>query len=85
MTNVTAEAEMNPENLKKLLKLNKYLQQSDGEKVLSTSQATKYRIFVEVEPGKVLSGMVKRTIKDVNCFSINSIADIKKLKMNSDK
>ena len=32
--------------------------------------------------GKVLTGMVKRTIKDVNCFSINSIADIKNLKMN---
>ena len=36
--------------------------------------------FIEIGPGKVLSGMVKRTIKDVNCFSINSIADIKNLK-----
>ena len=26
--------------------------------------------------------MVKRTIKEANCFSINSIADIKNLKMN---
>ena len=26
--------------------------------------------------------MVKRTIKNANCFSINSIADIKNLKMN---
>ena len=33
--------------------------------------------FVEIGPGKVLSGMVKRTLKGVNCFSINSIADIK--------
>ena len=33
--------------------------------------------FVEIGPGKVLSGMVKRTIKDGNCFSINTIADIK--------
>ena len=33
--------------------------------------------FVEIGPGKVLSGMVKRTLKDANCFSINSIADIK--------
>ena len=33
--------------------------------------------FIEIGPGKVLIGMVKRTIKDVNCFSINSIADIK--------
>ena len=34
--------------------------------------------FIEVGPGKALSGMVKRTIKNSNCFSINSIADIKK-------
>ena len=33
--------------------------------------------FVEIGPGKVLSGMVKRTIEGANCFSINSIADIK--------
>jgi [acyl-carrier-protein] S-malonyltransferase len=36
--------------------------------------------FIEIGPGKALSGMVKRTIKDHNCFSINSITDIKKFK-----
>ena len=35
--------------------------------------------FIEVGPGKVLSGMAKRTIKGANCFSINSITDIKNL------
>ena len=35
--------------------------------------------FVEIGPGKALTGMVKRTIKDVNCFSINSLDDIKNL------
>ena len=35
--------------------------------------------FIEIGPGKVLSGMVKRTISNVNCFSINTIADIKNL------
>ena len=35
--------------------------------------------FIEIGPGKALSGMVKRTLKDVNSFSINSIADIKNL------
>ena len=33
--------------------------------------------FVEIGPGKTLTGMAKRTIKNVNCFSINSITDIK--------
>ena len=35
--------------------------------------------YIEIGPGKVLSGMVKRTLKDINCFSINSIDDIKKI------
>ena len=35
--------------------------------------------FIEIGPGKVLSGMVKRTLKDVKSFSINSIDDIKKI------
>ena len=36
--------------------------------------------FIEIGPGKALSGMVKRTVKDVNSFSINSITDIKNFK-----
>ena len=35
--------------------------------------------FIEIGPGKVLSGMVKRTLKDIKSFSINSIDDIKKI------
>ena len=35
--------------------------------------------ILEIGPGKALIGMVKRTIKDVNCFSINSITDIRNL------
>ena len=35
--------------------------------------------FIEIGPGKALTGMVKRTVKDVNCFSINSLDDIKNL------
>ena len=40
----------------------------------------KVKNFIEIGPGKVLSGMVKRTIKDANSFSINTIADINNLK-----
>ena len=35
--------------------------------------------FIEIGPGKALTGMVKRTIDNANCFSINSITDIKNL------
>ena len=34
--------------------------------------------YIEIGPGKVLSGMAKRTLKNINCFSINSIDDMKK-------
>ena len=35
--------------------------------------------FIEIGPGKALSGMVKRTIKNSKSFSINSITDMKNL------
>ena len=35
--------------------------------------------FIEIGPGKILSGMVKRTLKNANSFSINSITDINNL------
>ena len=36
--------------------------------------------FIEIGPGKVLSGLVKRINKDVKIYTINSIDDIKDLK-----
>ena len=48
------------------------------ESILKMSNA-KVIDYIEIGPGKVLSGMVKRTTKNINCFSINSIDDIKKL------
>ena len=33
--------------------------------------------FIEIGPGKVLSGLVKRIIKESNAISINSIEDIR--------
>jgi [acyl-carrier-protein] S-malonyltransferase len=35
--------------------------------------------FIEVGPGKVLTGLVKRIMPNSNSFSINSIDDIKNL------
>tara|TARA_B100001057_G_scaffold467782_1_gene526257 strand:- start:10601 stop:11527 length:927 start_codon:yes stop_codon:yes gene_type:complete len=38
--------------------------------------------FIEIGPGKVLSGLVKRINKNVNMVSINSEDDIKKIDLN---
>ena len=35
--------------------------------------------FIEIGPGKVLSGLVKRIDKNVKINTINSISDIKEL------
>ena len=79
ISNVTAEPLEDPENIKKLLVKQIYSSVKWRDSILRMAKE-KIRNFIEIGPGKVLTGMVKRTIKDVNCFSINSIADIKNLK-----
>ena len=37
--------------------------------------------FIEIGPGKVLSGLVKRINKDVEVSSINNVDDIKNIKI----
>ena len=39
--------------------------------------------FIEIGPGKVLTGLVKRISPTSNSFNINSIDDIKNLKNES--
>ena len=75
--NVTSKPENNPENLKKLLVEQICSTVRWRESVINMSNQ-KVTNFIEIGPGKVLSGMVKRTVKNINCFSINSIDDMKK-------
>ena len=42
----------------------------------------KVRKFIEIGPGKVLSGLIKRIDKNVNVFSINDLSDIDKLNLH---
>ncbi len=78
ISNVTADPITDPEIIKKFLIKQIYSSVKWRESILRMSKE-KVRNFIEIGPGKVLTGMVKRTIKDANCFSINSIADIKNL------
>jgi len=76
--NVTALPESDPEKIKKLLidQICSPVRWRESILHMSEHQITD---FIEIGPGKVLTGMVKRTINNNNSFSINSIDDIKKL------
>ena len=78
ISNVSSQVENDPEIIKKLLVEQIYSTVRWRESILKMSKAN-VTDFIEIGPGKVLSGMVKRTIKNINCFSINSIDDMKKV------
>ena len=75
ISNVTAKAENKVSKIKELL-----IKQITSR--VKWRESVDYMInngvneFVEIGPGKVLSGLVKRINKDVNVFNINSIDDI---------
>ncbi len=79
VNNVTASPETNPKVIKKLL-IDQIFSSVRWRESIINIHKSNVKNFIEIGPGKALIGMVKRTVKDVNCFSINSIADIKNLK-----
>ena len=78
VNNVNAKSEDNPEKIKKLL-IDQIFSTVRWRDTLIFMSDKGVKNFIEIGPGKALSGMVKRTIKNVNSFSINSITDIKNL------
>ena len=79
INNVTANPETDSEIIKELLIKQIFSTVRWRESIIQMSESG-VKNFVEIGPGKVLSGMVKRTIKTANCFSINSITDMKNFK-----
>jgi len=77
INNVTASAENRSEIIKKLLVDQIFSTVKWRESLINMSN-NGIKNYIEIGPGKVLTGMVKRTIKDSVCFSINSIDDINK-------
>ena len=78
ISNVTAKMENDPKKIKELLIEQIYSTVRWRESIINISNLG-VKTFIEIGPGKVLTGMVKRTLKEAKCFSINSIADIKNL------
>ncbi len=79
VNNVTANIEIDPDKIKKLLIEQIFSTVKWRESLIKMSKSGE-NTFIEIGPGKALTGMVKRTVKGANCFSINSIEDIKNLK-----
>ena len=79
VSNVTALPENDTSKIKRLL-IEQIFNTVRWRETLLKMSSSGVSNFIEIGPGKVLSGMVKRTLKNVNCFSINSITDIKNLK-----
>ena len=79
VSNVTAKEENNAENIKKLLVEQIYSKVRWRESILYMIK-NGVNEFIEIGPGKVLSGLVKRISGNVSVKSINTIEDIKSLK-----
>ena len=78
VNNVQAKVEIEPNKIKKLL-IDQIFSTVRWRESIIYMEKEGVKNFVEIGPGKSLIGMVKRTIKNSNCFSINSITDIKNL------
>ena len=78
INNVNAKPVKDPTIIKKLL-VDQIFSTVKWRESITYMEKENIKNFIEIGPGKALIGMVKRTIKNVNCFSINSIADIKNL------
>ncbi len=78
ISNVSSQVENDPGIIKRLLIEQIFSTVRWRESIIKMSEAN-VTDFIEIGPGKVLSSMVKRTIKNINCFSINSIDDMKKV------
>ena len=78
VSNVTAQSESDPKKIKNLLVEQIYSTVRWRESIINISDKG-IKKYVEIGPGKVLTGMIKRTIKNSNCFSINTINEIENL------
>ena len=76
ITNVKAEPTQNPNEIKTLLYEQIYSKVRWRESILYMAK-NGINQFIEIGPGKVLTGLTKRILPKTNFFCINSISDIK--------
>ena len=80
ISNVTAEEILNKDELKKLL-INQIESRVRWREIVINMVNKGVNHFIEIGPGKVLSGLIKRINKNVKINTINNESDIKDLKI----
>jgi [acyl-carrier-protein] S-malonyltransferase len=80
ISNITADEIFNEDELKDLLVKQIENRVRWRESIINMVNK-KVNQFIEIGPGKVLSGLVKRINKDVEVSSINNVDDIKNIKI----
>ena len=81
LSNVSAKEPENVNDLKNLL-ISQIESRVRWREIINNIIDKNCNNFVEIGPGKVLSGMIKRVSKNVNINTINTIDDIKNLKIH---
>jgi len=84
IANVTAQPNNNIDEIKKLLYEQIYLKVRWRESI-NYMKNNNINEFIEIGPGKVLLGLIKRIAPDTKSFNINSISDIKEVVNESKK
>ena len=78
ISNVTAQAVNDPSDIKKLL-IEQIEKPVRWREIVINMIDSKVEKFIEIGPGKVLSGLVKRINSNVELIQINDLEDINKL------
>jgi len=81
LSNVNAKEVTNVSDLKKLL-ISQIESRVRWREIISSIIHNNCNNFIEIGPGKVLSGMIKRLAKNINVNSFNSIEDMRNYKIN---
>ena len=79
VSNITASPEKNPNKIKKLL-IDQIFSTVRWRESIELIQKNGVTTFIEIGPGKVLSGLTKRIARGVKIININNIKDIDFLK-----
>jgi [acyl-carrier-protein] S-malonyltransferase len=77
VANVTGDFVSTPEEIRQLL-VNQVISPVQWEKSIRLIGGTGVSHFVEIGPGKVLCGMVRRTLDDATCLNVEDIRSLEK-------